>query len=408
MKLKPILFPYLLLNLHRVNCVRRRDDPATSAPAAVLQQNSGCALVSSALFACESIIPGFTSLLPSAQAPCLCYSSSTWIPTVFDKAVQTCANFASTAVPDAYPAFVNLEGFCGNIGNIRTAGSSTAPANTILKSFVPAIPISAIPACYNAFSLIQFCVGLIPGFIALGPTQQASCLCYTSITSWVPKSFDNAVETCSQYAQSASAFAGLVSSVNIFDGICESVGDVLTIGGDLSATVIPNPITSPEVNTAPSTTTIPPSPANPPSIEISVLSTIVTRSSTQNTHSIVKTASVITSESIISTTSTTGLGGTGANRGGDERAGDVGDPIVVLISFVCAALMLFYVNSCLEQESCRCLGTNESSEDTEGNDIVRASARARKLNSGALRVGVGSSLEWALLVGGFRGRYIVK
>ncbi|CAD6442353.1 8b93a3d3-bc37-4385-9829-e4274e3280da [Sclerotinia trifoliorum] len=342
MKLKLILFPSLLLNIHRANCVRRHDDPTMSAPAAVLQQNPGCALVSSTLFACESITPGFTSLLPSAQASCLCYSSSTWIPTVFDKAVQTCANFASTAVPDAYPAFVNLEGFCGNIGNIKTARSSIASASTISKPFVPTFTISAIPACYTAFSLIQFCVALIPGFIALNPTQQASCLCYTSITSWVPKPFDNAVETCSQHAQSVSAFAGLVSSVKIFDGICESVGDILTIGGGLSATVISsNLITSPEVNTAPSTTTIPPSPANPPRTETSVLSTIVIRSSFRNTHSIVKTVSITTSESIVSTTSTAGLGGIGANRGEDERAGDIGDPMVVLISFVCAVLMLF-------------------------------------------------------------------
>ncbi|APA09275.1 predicted protein [Sclerotinia sclerotiorum 1980 UF-70] len=220
MKLKLILFPSLLLNIHRANCVRLRDDPTTSAPAAVLQQNPGCALVSSTLFACESIIPGFTSLLPSAQASCLCYSLSTWIPTVFDKAVQTCANFASTAVPDAYPAFVNLEGFCGNIGNIKTGESPVTSPSTISKPSLPTIPISAVPACYTAFSLVQFCVALIPGFIALNPTQQASCLCYTSVTSWVPKTFDNAVATCSRYAQSANAFAGLVSG-SFFHGHIE-------------------------------------------------------------------------------------------------------------------------------------------------------------------------------------------
>ncbi|KAI9648162.1 hypothetical protein NHQ30_002794 [Ciborinia camelliae] len=289
--------------------MRPRNAATTTAAAAVLQQNPGCALVSSTLFACESISPGFTSLLPSAQAPCLCYSSSTWIPTVFDKAVQTCANFASTAVPGAYPAFVNLEGFCGNIGNVRSSAPASTLASITSGSHVPILPITAAPACYTAFSLIQLCVGLIPGFVALGPTQQASCLCYESVTSWAPKSFDNAIETCSQYAQSASAIAGLVSSVDMFNGICESVGDVLTASGKVSASLISNPITSPDLTPAVSTTMDSSSPALPSSTS-SVVSTIVTRSSIQNTRSILKTVSVTTmSRSIMSTTSTAGLGG---------------------------------------------------------------------------------------------------
>ncbi|ESZ92747.1 hypothetical protein SBOR_6859 [Sclerotinia borealis F-4128] len=337
--------------------MRARNDPSTTAPAtapaAVLQQNPGCALVSSSLFSCESISPGFTSLLPSAQAPCLCYSSSTWIPTLFDKAVQTCAIFASTAVPGAYPAFVNLEGFCGNIGNIRTSGPatisasttpvSTTSASTTSGSFIPAIPTTASPACATAISLIELCVDLIPGFMALGPTQQVSCLCYASLTSWVPKSFDNAVETCSQYAQSASAIAGLVSSIDMFDGICESVGDILTKVGKTSATTISNPVTSSDTNSALSTTTNLPSPASSPMTTSSVTSTIITRSSAETTRSIVKTFSVTTvSRSISSTTSMTGLGGTGAGyQGAEGELRDVSDPMIILISFVCAALVLF-------------------------------------------------------------------
>ncbi|KAF5872128.1 uncharacterized protein Bfra_009158 [Botrytis fragariae] len=235
MRLKlPLLFS-LLLSIYQVNSMRPRNDLTTTAPASVLQQNPGCALVSSTLFKCESISPGFTSLVPSAQAQCLCYDSSKWIPTIFDKAVQTCADFASTAVPSAYPAFVNLEGFCGNIGNIMTTmGPATiatiAPITTHESSITTPIIHSVILACYTASSLIQSCVGLIPGFMTLGPSQQASCLCYASVTSWIPKSFDNAIETCSQFAQSESGVAGLISIVDMFNSVCESMGDIWTTG----------------------------------------------------------------------------------------------------------------------------------------------------------------------------------
>lgn len=171
MKFKLPLLPSLLLNIYQVNSMRPRNDLTTVAPS-VLQQNSGCALVSSTLFKCESISPGFTSLVPSAQAQCLCYDSYKWIPTIFDKAVQTCADFASTAVPSAYPAFVNLEGFCGNIGNIMTTmGTATISPITTPVSSIPTTTIkSVIPACDTALSVIQSCIGLLPGFMALGPS----------------------------------------------------------------------------------------------------------------------------------------------------------------------------------------------------------------------------------------------
>ncbi|QSZ36357.1 hypothetical protein DSL72_006233 [Monilinia vaccinii-corymbosi] len=358
--------------------MRLRLDLATTAPAAVLQQNAGCVLVSSTLFACESISPGFTSFVPSAQASCLCYSSSTWIPTIFDHAVQTCANFASTAAPSAYPAFVNLEGFCGNLGNIQnssgpaTAATTTTTTTTTTTSTsmtsgsrVPEVSIGAVPACSTALSLIQLCVGRVPGFMNLGPTEKAACLCYASATSWIPTSFDGAVETCSQHAQSAGASAGLLSTVYGFEGICENVGDVMTMTATsrtLSATVTPNPITLPDANpitlpdasSAPLTTTSAPSPASLPRTTSSILSTIVPPPtppippSTQNTRSIMKTISVITMSSrssmITTTSSTAGLAGVGdANQGADDEniMGDLGDPMVILISFVCAVLVLF-------------------------------------------------------------------
>ncbi|TGO56533.1 hypothetical protein BCON_0076g00110 [Botryotinia convoluta] len=343
MKLKLPLLPSLLLNIYQVNSMRPRNDLTTTAPASVLQQNPGCALVSSTLFKCASISPGFTSLVPSAQAQCLCYDSSKWIPAIFDKAVQTCADFASTAAPSAYPAFVNLEGFCGNIGNIiTTMEPATISPITTLESSIPTPTIhSAIPACYTALSLIQSCVGLVPGFMALGPSQQASCLCYASVTSWIPKSFDNAMEACSQFAQSESGIAGLVLTVDMFNGICESMGDVCTIGGHVSSMVTSHPITS-DVGLAPSTSMNSPSPASIPGSTSSVISTIAIRSSTQTTRLIVKTISVTTlSKSMISTTSMPGPGGIDTIQDENRELKAISDPMVILISFACAALVLF-------------------------------------------------------------------
>ncbi|TEY45419.1 hypothetical protein BOTCAL_0334g00090 [Botryotinia calthae] len=358
MKLKLPLLPSLLLNTYQVNSMRPLNDLTTIAPASVLQQNPGCALVSSTLFKCESISPGFTSLVPSAQAQCLCYDSSKWIPTIFDKAVQTCADFASSAVPSAYPAFVNLEGFCGNIGNIMTTmGPATISPITTFESSIQTTTIhSVISACYTAFSLIQYCVGLVPGFMALGPSQQASCLCYASVTSWIPKSFDNAMETCSQFAQSESGIAGLVSSVNMFNGICESVGDAWTMGGQVSSMVISHSITTSDVGLSPSTSISSPSPASMTGFTSSVISTVATRSSTQNTRSIVKTISVTTtSRSKTSTTSMPGSGAIDISQDGNRESKD--------------RWCFFYASSCLEQESSKYIGANEISENTERDDI---------------------------------------
>lgn len=105
--------------------IQSRDPPFTTiAPTttsaietetqSLLQQNTACAQVSSSLFACESKTAGFTTLVPGVQARCLCYDydddGMIWEPKNFDEAVKVCAEFASTAVPGAYRAFVDLVG----------------------------------------------------------------------------------------------------------------------------------------------------------------------------------------------------------------------------------------------------------------------------------------------------------
>jgi hypothetical protein len=96
--------------------------------------NPGCSFVSFALSFCNSATPGFSTLDVTSQAPCLCYSSTSWSPDGFDGPVQTCANFVSTAVPSAYSDIAAIEGYCNSIGDITTkdgnGGGTAAPTTS--------------------------------------------------------------------------------------------------------------------------------------------------------------------------------------------------------------------------------------------------------------------------------------
>ncbi|PVH75295.1 hypothetical protein DL98DRAFT_644452 [Cadophora sp. DSE1049] len=107
----------------------------TPPPAQQLAQNPSCSLLSQALSICAVLTPGFVTLLPPQQAHCLCYSSTVWAPNVLDDAVKTCADFASTAAPGAFPPLMNLEGFCLSVGDV----DKDAPAS------VQASPTGRIP-----------------------------------------------------------------------------------------------------------------------------------------------------------------------------------------------------------------------------------------------------------------------
>lgn len=97
--------------------------PAPTSPAQILEQNVACQIISQGLSVCASATPSFTALLPAAQARCLCYSRTVWEPDLFDNAVESCANYASSAAPQAYNALSNLENFCENVGDVNAATS---------------------------------------------------------------------------------------------------------------------------------------------------------------------------------------------------------------------------------------------------------------------------------------------
>ncbi|KAG0651881.1 Ras GTPase-activating rng2 [Hyphodiscus hymeniophilus] len=196
--LPPRIFSVMLpVTFARYVPVHDQQGAPTPTPAVIiLQQNSGCGFLSSALSVCTSLTPGFTLLPPSQQAPCLCYSSTSWTPNIFDEAVKTCADYASTALPSVYTPIVNLENFCINVGNIDFGLASASAINT-------AGTFNA--ACDLVNSLIEVCTSRTPGFVALPATNQASCLCYATSSTWAPTVFDSATLRPSATASSVAS-----------------------------------------------------------------------------------------------------------------------------------------------------------------------------------------------------------
>ncbi|PQE22560.1 hypothetical protein CJF31_00001466 [Rutstroemia sp. NJR-2017a BVV2] len=311
-----------------------RNAPSPAPPVEILQSNPGCVSLSSALNICESATPSFTNLSPTQQAPCLCYSQTSWHPTNFDHAVASCAQFASTALPDAYSALANLEGFCASVGNVQMAASS----------IITSIPSDT--SCSSAFSILQRCNNLTPGFLALGPTQQASCLCYASVTSWAPKTFDEAISKCSDYARTAAS--GLMVSVSWFDGLCASVGDVrsvsglglgsLSVSGGVQTLTLGSGATT-EMTLRPSAT-LSPSPASVPTMDRSIPTTDRSIPTTMTTSSNPQPA-ISTPSTTTRITPTTSAAVIGGNQDGDISLTQVSDPMIIAVSFACAALVLF-------------------------------------------------------------------
>lgn len=51
---------------------------------------SACSFVLGAIDYCSSVSPGWLTAPPKTQATCLCYSSASWAPSIFDNSVSSC------------------------------------------------------------------------------------------------------------------------------------------------------------------------------------------------------------------------------------------------------------------------------------------------------------------------------
>jgi hypothetical protein len=230
-------------------------------PAQLLQQNSACNLVGQAIAICNTLTPSFNTLQPTAQAHCLCYSSTSWRPSIFDNAVKTCADYAFTAAPGAYNPLANLEGFCQGIGDVNQQDvptpvfSLTTMYQSIQSSGMSmSISMSAFSGqpCNAVNSMLIDCSSSFNGFWSLQPSDRAKCLCYVSASSWCPTAFDNAVQTCEAFAMTAAP--SVYAAVSSLGGFCASVGDVLatptapasySVATTLSAVASPTPTPGP-------------------------------------------------------------------------------------------------------------------------------------------------------------------
>jgi hypothetical protein len=221
-------------------------------PAVTPAGEIACEYVLGAISFCESVSPGFTTLAPSMQAPCLCYSSTVWDPNPFDDYVLTCAAYASTAVPAEYSALVELEGFCSSVGNVLTQPASVAAQTTPPPSQSTAGNLDSNPGCSLVSFALSYCISASPGFTTLVPSLQAPCLCYSS-TSWDPSVFDNAVATCAEYV--STAIPSDYSVFSALEGFCTSVGNVLATTTAATPTTLTHQMpSSTSVLTAPVTT----------------------------------------------------------------------------------------------------------------------------------------------------------
>jgi hypothetical protein len=219
-----LTFSLHVLSAVKANLLFNRAPQVTTLP-------SACSTVLEALSYCESVSPGFTTLDPTSQAPCLCYSSTSFVPDIFDGAVATCASGLSAEGDLAdYSTVELLAGFCSSIGPVLGGGPNSASATTTTPGTLAALPT----ACSLVVDAISFCESVSPGFSTLNPTYQAPCLCYSS-TSWDPEYFDGAVATCAS-GLSAQGDLADYSTVELLAGFCTSVGDV---GNPPTATATP-------------------------------------------------------------------------------------------------------------------------------------------------------------------------
>jgi len=198
---------------------------------------AACGTVDFALSYCSSVSPGFLTMALTDQAPCLCYSSTSWIPDAFDGAVETCAEYAATALPASeYSDLAGLEGFCSAIGDVENSGS---PA-TVSATTTPAAKVTPAPssgsvdiftntACSLVGFALSYCNSVSPGFTSMDPTSQAPCLCYSSVnptsTAWLPDIFDGSVLTCAEFVSSVAPES--LSIVTGLEHFCTDVGNVL-------------------------------------------------------------------------------------------------------------------------------------------------------------------------------------
>jgi hypothetical protein len=154
---------------------------------------------------CAAATSDFTLLTDFAsQAPCLCYTSSTWAPDAYDSALATCLSYFSTASPEYYTSSLNGPNLprtpCLEVASIigpGVSGVTSSPASASASSD------PNLSACLSFESISSSCDAQIPGFATEAISAEENCLCFTSGT-YAPSIFDGYWSSCLNYYSTAS------------------------------------------------------------------------------------------------------------------------------------------------------------------------------------------------------------
>ena len=218
----------------------------TAAPNLLAKRQDGsespsCAGFYSAENSCASATVDFTSLAFSQQASCLCYSGSSYAPSIYDGYVSTCVAYLSTASPSFYSTVLGGTGFptapCAELASPSSGGS--APLVTSSASY------DANAAACASWDAIQVsCSKETSSFEALSFSVEASCLCYSAST-YVPSIYDGLWGSCLAFFKTANAtfYSQSLGGDNEPRTPCAAVGNVMsgpTMTGTASSSAMPS------------------------------------------------------------------------------------------------------------------------------------------------------------------------
>ena len=108
--------------------------PLASLSSTVAGNAAACDSWDAIEMSCSSKISSFTDLSFSAEASCLCYTSSTYAPFIFDGYLGQCLQYLSTASPSFYSS---LGGDtlprtpCALVGNVASEAVATTTASSV-------------------------------------------------------------------------------------------------------------------------------------------------------------------------------------------------------------------------------------------------------------------------------------
>ncbi len=143
--------------------------------------SASCKALTSFEAACASATPGFLTLDPAKQYSCLCFTSSTFAPSVYQNYHDGCLSYLSTASPALY----------SSIG-----GHDLPPDYCVSASQALATTAAYVAACSSWDSLVSSCAALTPSFTHLSFSRQARCLCHVSSSTYA---YDGYFASCLQY-----------------------------------------------------------------------------------------------------------------------------------------------------------------------------------------------------------------